>query len=415
MAKKVLAFIKASEKTEKESVIDDLSSLKNFGGAMSKKDGKGKISLGDDEPKKKKEAKKDKKKKKKGKSIIPKLDIPDALGSEKTSADGVKLPRLNIDIDKIAQRFEEGEADKIVGKEKRKYDKRKKDQNPYKKEFAEETTLLYNLYDEVGTIVKSLEKIIKGSEGRRVQGQSKYYNDAVSNLLQAKNSQLAIVDKLTGVKKVMADLKLKDDAAKAKNGENENKFEHSAAAFLQQTMQHGRRDYLRAVRGTDRPSFLKGAYDEEEEYMGNAPMDPEPDEDDIFSDEDGDEVRSYRRQTIQDLKHRVPGYTDEEQEDIRQAIADRLASEGNSARSEKGNKFIHYEKQGVEVIIQRDIDTDDFNFAALDSNGNIVHDYPLPENYGNIKFNGPVANDRYGEAFRVVEYSSMGNPVLTNY
>lgn len=404
---KILAFTKSGTPSS-SSLIEELSSLKGFGKGANKSS-KGKIKLDSDKPKKKKKDKK----KKDDKDKKPKIGLDlDLISDTVTNENGETVKEfklgIDIDIDKLAEKFEDSEVDDMISKEKGKYSKRRKDKNAFKKEFAEESTLLYNLYDEVGQIVKTLEKTVKGSD-RRGTGASlgKNYNDSVSNLLQAKSTQMQLVDKMIGIKKTMADLKFKEDAARAKSGEGENKYEHAAAAFIQQTMQMGRNNFLSANRGTTRPSFVVDAYDEGDRGL------PTDDNDPGFDDEDSEDLKNYRRQTILDFQDVTPGYTSEEEADIRQAIADRLDREGNQFRSESGNAFIAMEKKGVEIIISRDIDSDDFEFIAMDKDGEVVHGYPLPQNYGTIKFNGPVATDRYGESYRVREYSSQGNPVFS--
>lgn len=408
---KTLEFINNKSKPKASSIIEGLSSLDSFGAGA--RGGKGKIKLENDSKKKKKDKKKkgDSSEKKKKKKSNLDFDF-DLISEEKVDADGQVtsdiLIDIDIDVDSIAARFEDDGSNPIVNKEKNKYEKRRKDKNPFKKEFAEETTLLYGLYDEVGQVVKNLEKIIKQSDGSRVRGQSKYYNEAVSNLLNAKNSQLSIVKELNNVKKTIQDLKMKDEAAKRKEGGDGNNMSHAAASFLQQTLQMpgGRNQFLQAARGTSRPAFLVDSYTSKpvEEYDEESDPDAEEEEED-------EDVKSYKRQNLLDLKENVPGYTSDEIDNINQAIAERLEREDNGMRSAKGNKFIEYEKRGVEIKIRRDLDTGEFDFIAVDRDNQVVHDYPLPENYGKVKFNGPVATDRYGESYKVIEYSSSGNPM----
>lgn len=411
---KTLEFISNKSKPRASSIIEGLSSLDSFGAGA--RGGKGKIKLdGESNKKKKKDKKKDKEGSEKKKKKKSKLDFDfDLISEEKVGEDGEVtsdiLIDIDIDVDSIAARFEDDGSNPIVTKEKNKYDKRKKDKNPFKKEFAEETTLLYGLYDEVGQVVKNLEKIIKQSDGSRVRGQSKYYNEAVSNLLNAKNSQLSIVKELNNVKKTIQDLKMKEEAAKRKEGGDGNNMAHAASAFLQQTLQvpGGRNQFLQAARGTSRPAFLVDSFAKQDEGAEYEESDPDAEDDEEEEDED---LRSYKRQTLLDIKDNIPGYTSDEIDNINQAIAERLEREDNGMRSAKGNKFIEYEKRGVEIKIRRDLDTGEFDFIAVDRDNQVVHDYPLPENYGKIKFNGPVATDRYGESYKVIEYSSGGNPV----
>lgn len=396
-------FVDSNDKPKSSSIIEGLSNLDSFGSKAAKVSGK--ITLGD--KKKKKKSKKEastENKKKKNKSRFD-LDL-DPILSDVEAIDGTSSKlALDLDIDGLVQDLynQEGDlADPLVEKERRSYKKKKRDKNPFKQEFAEELTILYDLYGNMNEVVKHLEKVVKQNDGSKVRGMSKYFNDSIMNLISARGTQLSIVKEMSSVKKVIADLKFKDDAAKAKQGTDAgSNLNHQASALLQQMMGVNRTEYLESVRGTSRPAFLVDSF---------------------VSNEDNDDDTSYERQhyeepednedndsplTIADIKDNYAGYTEDDIDSINQAIAQRIQTEGKGLRSDKGTAYIKYENRGVEVKIRKDIDSNQFDFIAVDRDNQVIYDYPLPQQAGQIKFNGPIATDRFGNTYKVVEYSSV--------
>ena len=377
-------FEPVNSKPSTASVLSDLESLGSFGGTSANT--KGKIKLGEDKPKKKKKEKEGKKEKKKKKDKAS-IDVDFSLiTNEENPEAGIDI---EIDLEEVMEEYfdEDGNpiSDPIVDEQRRGYKKRKNDKNPYKKEFAEEMTLLYDVYSDVSTLAKELDKMVKASQSSRVRGTSKNFNETISNLISARGTQLQILKEMTSVKKTIADLKIKEDAKK-NNDEGSKNQSLLASNYLQQVLNAGRNNFVQQVRGTTRPGFLVDSY---------LPPDGDDEEDD-----------DSRPETIADFRNAIPGYSDNEEVEMNEYLMDRLENEENPFRTSDGDKLIQYEKRGVQVCVKRDVATGDYEFLAVDRDNQIVHDYPLPKNTGKMKFAGPNATDRYGVNYKVIEYDS---------
>lgn len=321
----------------------------------------------------KKGKKKDKKKKKK-----LEMEFLDANSEESSSLDFYASNEMTegddklIDIDAILNRDEEEDDDGISGPiidgQRKSYEKRKKDENPFKKEFAEELTLLYDLLDEMNKFSKELDKKYKSLENSKVRGVSKYTNDMVINMLNAKSSKLQIVKEINSLKKVIADLKIKQDGKKGANGE-EAGADHIAAQYFQKVLKHGRNNFIKQFGGDN---------------------DVEDDVDDV----------------IADIERAKQGYNPHEEETFQSLIRDRLEDEENPFRTDNGSKYIEYENRGVKINIKKCVDNGDWEFVAIDRDGMQIFDYPLPNKreVGKVKFNDNYATDERGRSYNVIEY-----------
>lgn len=375
-----MEFIDLNAKPNSKSILDELESLSSFGGIVSSEN-KGKIKIGKE--KTKKDKKKEKKTKKKNKDNNVSFDFS-LISNDEDPESGIDLG-INLDevIDELYDEDGNPIADPIIDEQRKGYKKRKNDKNPFKKEFAEEMTLLYDVYSNVSDLAKDLEKLVKSTQNSRVRGTSKNFNETIGNLISARSTQLSILKEMTSVKKTIADLKLKEDAKKNNNDDNKNSA-LLASTYLQQVLNAGRNNFVQKVRGTTRPGFLVDSYLPTEE------------EDDDSSDTG----------TLADFAGVVPGYSDDEEVEMNEYLMQRLEDEGNPFRSDDGDKLIQYEKRGVQVCVKRDNATGEYEFIAVDRDNQIVHDYPLPKNTGKMKFAGPNATDRYGVTYKVIEYDS---------
>ncbi len=372
-----------SQGNESSDIIGSLESM-NFGGKFNKRNKEEKKR----DKKEKKESKKQAKKQDKKDTSIDE-DIPNSLNAPIDDIDEFISDEELDDGMRLATRIAKGEfddsddssiSDDIANKEKRKYGKRKKSKDEYNRVFAEEITMLYDLRSTVSKISKDIEAQVKTSAATRRGGVSKTHADMVSNLLSAKMNELQIIKELNSTKKTIAELNLKEQAAKAKTeGAADNNNALVASTYLQQVMNAGRNNVIQSLRGTSKPAFLVDAYSNDDE------------------EDDG---------TILSLAGNTHSYTDKEHFAMNDFMMDRLEDEEYKMRTEDGNKLIQYENMGVRVCIQLDIATDEYQFIALDRDDQIVHDYPLPQNPGKIKFAGKSATDRYSNVYEVIEYDS---------
>jgi hypothetical protein len=322
-----------------------------------------------------KKKKKDKKKKKKDNGLGF-LGLEDVDMSQPEDDYSFVQDDNLIDIDAILNREDDDEDDTgemIIDEQKRSYEKRKKDENPFKKEFAEELTLLYELLDDMNKLSKELDKKYKTLEGSKVRGVSKYTNDHVINMLSAKTSKLQIIKEINNLKKVIADLKIKQDG-KINGGAagSAESVDVLASKYFQNVLKFGRNNFVKEFGGSGSRNEV---------------------------DDDVDDL-------VLQIENNKAGYNPDEEEDFQRLIDERLDSENNPFRSNAGTKYIEHENRGVKIVIKRCIDTNDWEFIALDKDNIQVYDYPVPNRreVGKVKFNDNYATDERGRSYKVIEY-----------
>lgn len=339
------------------SVIDELKSLQP-------------LSISNDEPvmvssfKKKNKQPKEKKKKKKKATLSALVDDSDLLLSNTDSKDVDNIDAM-LDVDAILlERDDEfDESDEIVTKGRKGYKKLKNNSNNFKKEFAEEITLLYSLLDETTQYGKELEKDLKSMRNSKVRGVSKYSNDLASLVLTAKQTKLNILKEITSVKKNIADLGIKENKDAKNNINNSNSNEVLASQYFKNILTYGRGKYI------DRMSDI---YDDADDMP-------------VHNEDDDYDTREYNR-----------------------VLEERLNSNGNPYRSEEGGKYIEYEDRDVSICVNKCIDTGEWDFIAIDKTGVRVDDYPLPDKRtcGRMKFSddSEYAVDKMGRMYKIIEY-----------
>ena len=300
--------------------------------------------------------KKEKKKKKKEKKKIE---------SESNKTVDIDADILDIESfirDNLAD--EEAIDESIISTQKKGYNRLKKSKNEYKKEFSEELTLLYNLLDETSTFGKQLEKDLQAIRGTKVRGVTKYSNDLAELVLTSKQNKLSILKEIAGIKKTIADLKLKADAKNNKNDDVENSNEQLASFYLKNILNHGRSEFINNMTNDSSNAI------DFRPYGDNSYQD---DEDMLFNE-----------------------------------LESRLEYSSNPNRSDEGNKYIEYENRGVHIYIKKCIDTGEWEFVAIDKNKQQIYDYPLPakRDVGRVRFSddGTYATDAQGRMYKVLEY-----------
>lgn len=348
----------------RKSILDEMKSLSNFSVKKQRKnDMESEPLLVTDITSKKKE--KSKKPKKKKKSLLSGVfdEEPIEDGKSQYEIDEEAL----LDVDLIMREIEEEELDdSIIGEQKKNYKKNKKDNNDFKKEFADELALLYNLLDETSKFGKSLEKDLSQLKGSKVRGVSKYTNDLTELILTSKQNKLNILKEITSVKKTIADLKMKADAKDKQKDTGTNSPEYLASAYLRNILNHGRTDFISSL--SNNPVESDGA-----------PMVPG---NDYMDDEDDDKYTQF--------------------------MMDRLDQDDNPYRSSEGSKYIEYENDDVKLHVKKCIDTGEWEFIALNKHGKQIYDYPVPSkrDAGRMKFSddGNYATDSKGRMYNVIEY-----------
>ena len=258
-------------------------------------------------------------------------------------------------------------SEKLTRKGKRSYDKYKEDENEFKKEFAEELTMLYDLLDDANKFNKKLIKKYDSIDGSKAKGTSKYLNDLIASVLTSNTNKLQIIKEITNLKKTIQELKIKSDGKYAKTGDDS--LESQANSFFSNIMSVCRNNFISALNGDDM-QFVDVEYssDTDIEYANTLP---------------------------------------DVQNEIHDRINERLMNE-DSLRSTEAEKYIIYENLQPEYKILRSAMDNTWEVIAVDKDGHRIHDYPVPskKDLGRMKFSsdGYYATDAYGRSYKVIEH-----------
>ena len=259
--------------------------------------------------------------------------------------------------------------DKYSRKGKRSYDKYKEDENIYKKEFAEELAMLYDLLDEANKFNKKLSKKYDAIDGNKAKGASKYTNDLIESMLSSTTARLQIIKEINALKKNIQELKIKADGKYAKMG-GDGSLEDDANSFFQNIMGVGRNNFVSALNGDPDFHIMSPEYsnDEDIEFANSLP-------------------------DAQDAMHDL--------------INERLEQEGGMSRSVEAEKYIIYENLKPELKIMRSAIDNTWEVIAVDKDGQRIVDYPVPDrkSLGKAKFSsdGKWMTDAYGRSYKVIE------------
>lgn len=263
---------------------------------------------------------------------------------------------------------DKSQAEELLDEQCSGYSKLKKEANQYKKEFAEEITLLYNLLKDTNKFSKELEDMYSYITNNRLRerGMSKYTIDLANTILSATSNKIQILKEINNVKKTIQDLKLKSEKNK---DEKTTSTEALASHYFKNLVNYGRSKFIKEYEG----SSSDGDYDISEFVNLNAISDNESDK-----------------------------YMD--------LIEDRLDNLDIKLRSDEADKYIEYENMGVQIKIKKCIDTNEWNFIAVDRHNQQIPDYPTPtkKSAGTVKFSpdGNYATDEQGRTYSVIEYYS---------
>lgn len=258
--------------------------------------------------------------------------------------------------------------DKYSRKGKRSYDKYKEDDNEYKKEFAEELAMLYDLLDEANKFNKKLSKKYDALDGNKAKGTSKYVNDLIESMLSSTTNRLQIIKEINTLKKNIQELKIKADGKYAKLG-GDGSLEDDANSFFQNIMGVGRNNFVSALNGDPDYHFSNPeySYDEDIEYANSLP-------------------------DAQDALH--------------DAINERLENEGIT-RTNEADMYIIYENMKPELIVMYSVMDNSWEVIAVDKDGQRIQGYPVPnkKDLGKVKFSSDkkYMTDAYGRSYKVME------------
>jgi len=287
---------------------------------------------------------------------------------------------------------DDGSVAKIVDPNRKAYQKLKKDKNKFKREYAEELTLLYDTLKETDKFSKDILKRYQELNGSKQRGLSKYAIDLADTVLSSKQTKLNIIKEIASVKKNALDQKTKYEAQLAKMEAEMNKAQAQQQAadlglmgsgYLQNILEYGRKNFINTMTGD-------GTY-EEENYINTG--------DGLYINEDHDEDEEI-------LSMIEDHYEDEAELD--DLISNRLQS-NRSNRSAEGNKYIQYEHRKPVIKISLNEDTGEYSFFAVDQDGNVLDDFPLPSDDHKINpirfsLDNSYGTDKRGRQYKTVLY-----------
>ena len=347
----------------------------------------------------KKEKKKKKKKKKSDFDILNEdsLDYTGEFIDRNGKLVEITIPRPNVDLLDYYKDDEPDDSefvDRIVDPNRKAYQKLKKDKNKFKREYAEELTLLYDTLKETDKFSKELRKRYQELNGSKQRGLSKYAIDLADSVLSSNQTKLNIIKEIASVKKNALDQKTKYEAQLAKIEAEMNKAQAQqqssdlglmGSSYLQNILQYGRKNFINTLTGTD------GSYDEENYIETN---------DGMYLEEDGDDNA--------ELLDMIEEHYEDEAE-LDDMISSRLSNSRNPRRTDEGNKYIQYEHRKPVIKISLNEETGDYSFFAVDQDGNVLDDYPLPSDdhkLNPIRFSldNSYGTDKRGRQYKVVLY-----------
>ena len=280
------------------------------------------------------------------------------------------LPKFDEDIDFYQavdnwdNDYVEEISEKLTKNCKRSYYKYKEDENEFKKEFAEELTMLYDLLDDANKFNKKLIKKYDSIDGSKAKGTSKYLNDLIASVLTSNTNKLQIIKEITNLKKTIQELKIKSDGKNNRTLEDDS-LESQANSFFNNIMNVGRNNFISALNGDDM-QFANTEYssDTDIEYANTLP---------------------------------------DVQEEIHDRISERLMNEDRT-RSDEAEKYIIYENLKPEYVILRSALDNSWEVIAVDKDGQRIPDYPVPskKDLDRMKFSqdGRFATDAFGRSYK---------------
>lgn len=310
---------------------------------------------------------KKKKKKKNSYSIFDEMDLSQSSKNYK-SKDEKMINRLNENAKKLIDSSKLLEADEFdafldddsifsaeeniemrnnlvsMGRKYARESAETKENSEINKTFADSDKRLKALFDEVSRDKESLQKDI---DRLRVPGRG---GKNLSDMISAKNNmhttQLQIIKEINQMKKSMYDLKAKEAAKKEAENAMGNDINSNT---LQSIFSSAKTNLINNVGGY---SSVSGSSDDDDDDHYTY---------DIASDEMDDEEIQKRYFNNKDL-------------------------------SSDGDKFLEYEDRGVEYVLVVDDDDKMQRIFAEDRDGNIIPDYPLPNNVESLSFEiDPIA------------------------
>lgn len=249
-------------------------------------------------------------------------------------------------IGKPRRRFTE--EDDLFYKKKKKKKKKDKKEGPtdYVKEFETETALYHNLLKEQSNFVDSLQRQYDHltSSKSTARGINKMTTDLIENINSARTLSMHLIEKSVNLKKTIKDMTFKE--------RKEMGFMDEGASNL----------------GDYASTYLKQLISERANVMAL-------DQNTSISDYSDDDMYASLTDSLSDIE-----------------------------RPEEVEKYLEYENRNVKIYVEiTDNDVENYEFLAIDSDGNEIPDYPKPLHTSlSINRSTNIAVDTFGKKYNII-------------
>lgn len=245
------------------------------------------------------------------------------------------------------------------GKNKDSNKKKKSGPISHKKDFDMEMTLLRNLQNEQEKFVDSLQKKYDQMEASKStsRGIGKFTTDLIMSITSARNLSMQLTKEIINTKKTIADLDFKERKEFGSGaGSEQANLANYAANYLQQAVNMGRNNL----------------------------------------------VNNESYESFDDV-------TDSDVDDMFSSIEDALEKDDNFDISQEADTYLKYENENISVMVvwNKNYHGDDLDqqyyFIAVNENGDIIEDYPLPSKTKlTVNLSTKKATDKYGNRYNMI-------------
>lgn len=351
---------------------------------------------------KKDKKEKKKKKKEKGTALTRKLD--DILGDLPTKdGDGLDDDQDILEVAKEIRKATkkrrgkfEFDEDAFMGEEGKSRKKKKNLLKKYEAQYSNEKALLSALLKEANADSSNLKKVFDTlAPNGKVRGISKNLTDLAATIVSANSNRLQIIKALTDIKTKVNDFVLKEEARK--KGEDDGSIDQEAigAIALQSLFSKGNKEFNQQLQDSSAMSEAEFSALQRQAYANQRPPMPQQ--------------PVYEEPQFPASQDDFDPAMEQQLENLNSGMKDNLIY----GRSDAGDRLIETEGLGVKVKIRRWIDTDtgttNFDFVAVDKNGNDVPNYEVPDKNDirikPIRFNDEThsATDKLGRTYDVID------------
>ena len=350
---------------------------------------------------------------KKKKAVADELD--DLLGgidsfSSIASVDAEGIMEMAKDIKKALKKKDgkmEFDPDKFMNGEGKGRKKHKDLVKKYSAMFKTEESLMLALLKEsdndTRVIREAFMSLAKNGSVRGVMG--KTATDFASALVSANSHRLAIIKQLADLKKTANDLAFKEESKRKDSDENGLDQESLGAMALRSLFGQSTREFSNVLQSST-------AISEEEFNRLEENAKRETPVESYTEDFDTGPVIDKDGNTRQiDSQERMSVNFDPDMEEHLNSLSEQYKDDPIYGRSSAGDSLIRNESRGVKIKVRRWSDEStgryEFDFVAVDKDGNEVSDYEVPDKTRiKMTWNDEtgVAKDNRGRIYEVIDY-----------